>query len=381
MADQNADSRGIGAIDRDLVALLAERADALHEAIDGEGTVPLETILRWEHEQRRLVESVVADDTIRQTILNVMAEVRRGSRRALVLPTRRVACLGPEGTYTHIMALKLFGDIAEYELPPSIDEVIDLVAIGRCDYGLVAVANTIYGPVTENLESLLAGTARGVRACGEQELPVELTLMGRGKLEDLRTVYSHHQALGQCRRSIEQLRRELAERGLGHRVETVEVASTGVAARLVSADTSRRSAAVVHRLVGQGRGLEILRDPFEDEPGNATRFVVVTAVHDLPPPTGDDRTSIFLGLRNDNLPGQLLEALGVLREQNISLILSYPKHPRGRQHFFFIEFEGHRDDPPVRESLMRLGAQCGTGYPCVLGSYPRTVGCLGSDRS
>jgi chorismate mutase/prephenate dehydratase len=198
-----------------------------------------------------------------------------------------------------------------------------------------------------------------LRICGEVMLRVSHNLMAAaGELDGIRTVYSHQQSFAQCRGWL--------DRHLAH-AERVPVGSNAEAARRTRGIS--HAAAIAGETAAEIYGLSILARSIEDEPGNTTRFLVVGKQR--VPPSGCDKTSLLLAARNE--VGSLYRLLSPLAEHGISMtrIESRPSRRGIWEYVFFVDVEGHREDPPVAEALEALRREA-TVYK-VLGSYPRAV--------
>jgi chorismate mutase/prephenate dehydratase len=265
-----------------------------------------------------------------------------------------VAYLGPPGTFTHMAALSSFGMATRYVEASTIPAVFDAVARGAATYGVVPIENSTEGSVTFTLDSLID---TDVKVRSEIVLDVAQCLVGRhDDLGRIERVYSHPQALAQCR---EWLARHLP------RAQLVVSHSTSTAAR--DAATDDAAAAVASRLAADLHGLIVIRDSIQDRAQNATRFVVLGK--EDAPPTGKDRTSIVFSTGDRR--GALRSVLDIFDEEGINLtrIESRPRRGEMWQYVFFTDLEGHHLDTNVMRSLARLQAKC--NMVKILGSYPR----------
>jgi chorismate mutase/prephenate dehydratase len=266
----------------------------------------------------------------------------------------RVAYFGPSGTFTHMAARAAFGLAARYVESSTIPGVFDAVQRGTTQYGVVPIENSTEGGVTFTLDSLVD---TDVKIRNEVVLDVTHCLIGSSDdLGRLERVYSHPQALAQCR---EWLAKHLP------RAQLVVSLSTSAAARDAAQDD--RSAAVASRLAAELSGLLVIREGIQDRQQNATRFLVLAM--DDAPPTGEDRTSVVFATPHRR--GALRRVLEIFDEEqiNLSRIESRPRRGEMWQYVFFTDFEGHRLDANVTRALARLQSLC--NMVKVLGSYPR----------
>jgi chorismate mutase/prephenate dehydratase len=271
-----------------------------------------------------------------------------------VVDQLRVAYLGPEATFTHQAARQTFGRSARYLSAESIGDVFTMVGQGYADMGVAPVENSNEGVVTSTLDLLVDSDQQ---IAGEIILPIRLMLMSREQsLETIRTVYSHPQALAQCRQWLE---RNLSEAKLK------EARSTAEAAALCA--EVKGTAAVGGELTAELYEVPVLVEDIGDWKENLTRFLIFS--DRMAEPTGDDKTSMVLSIKDR--VGALYEILKPFGDRGISLtkIESRPSRKKAWDYLFFVDIEGHRDEPKVKETLEVVGEYCEEMR--VLGSYPR----------
>jgi prephenate dehydratase len=282
----------------------------------------------------------------------------------------RVAFLGPEGTFAEeALRSSAPAGAAIEELPyPTVYETVMAVQAGEVDRAVVPIENSLEGSVSATLDAL-AGEAEGVRIAAEVVRPIAHCLAARRgvRLEDVRRVVSHPQAIAQC---AEFLRERLPG------VETGTAPSTADAVRTVSR-AAEPWAALGPRLAAALYGCEVLAENVEDRADNSTRFVWLApegagAAAAAGPASGaaPSKTSIVFWGFNDESPGALVRVLGELAERDVNLtkIESRPRRVRLGHYMFFADLEGAADDPHVGEALRALGQRVQTLR--VLGSYP-----------
>ncbi|WP_171183458.1 prephenate dehydratase [Alienimonas chondri] len=271
----------------------------------------------------------------------------------------RVAYLGPEHSFSHQAAVLRFGETTDLCPVATIGAVFESVAKGETAYGLVPVENSTDGRVVDTLAAFarFAGVDdHPVRICGEVPLPIHLHLMSAGPRSAVRRVYSKPQALSQCRGW-------LAE----HLPQAEALPESSTAAAAARAKTEAGAAAVGGERLAVEHGLTILASEIEDNPRNVTRFAVLGT--EPAAATGDDRTALLLRIPHE--PGSLADTLAVFarHEVNLSLIESFPL-PGGEPGYqFFLDCDGHADDPAIAACLRSLGRVAKS--VTVLGSYPR----------
>ncbi|MBI4236527.1 MAG: prephenate dehydratase [Chloroflexi bacterium] len=278
----------------------------------------------------------------------------------------RVGFLRPEATFTHIAARQRFGPDAAY-MPLETDAICRAVQHEDLDYGVLPIENLFEGTVGATLDALYATADIGVVA--EIILPIHHHLLAKESLERIVRVYSHEQALSQCRNHLRRLEQEV-----GRELELVREASTARGAQRAAAEPG--TAAIATEMAAEVYGLRVLRRNMEDGRDNATRFWVFGRGA-VPPATGNDKTSFLLEVANK--PGALATVLTKFADHglNATMIQSRPlRLDRATglwEYAFFVEFLGHIHDPPLAEVYRLLDK--GRGVLCrrirLLGSYPR----------
>ena len=268
----------------------------------------------------------------------------------------RVAYFGPEGSYTHAAALKYFGSSAQAVPEVSIAEVFKKVECNEVDLGVVPVENSTEGIVSHTLDMFLDSP---LCICGETLLRIHHHLLSReAKLESIARVYAHPQSLAQCRRWL--------ERHLPH-AECIAASNNAEAVRIAAKEA--RAAAIAGKHAAQLYSMPIVASHLEDESNNTTRFLILG--NHMRKPTGQDKTSL-LSLTLDE-PGTLLRLLAPLAQHGISMskIESRPSKRGLWNYVFFLDIEGHMEEPLIAEALEEM--KKASILFKVLGAYPRPV--------
>lgn len=269
----------------------------------------------------------------------------------------KLAFLGPAGTFGEEAALR-YAPAAAMLPCPSHAAVAAAVESGAADQGVVAIENLLNGSVAETLDILIHETTLQIQA--ELVLPIQHNLVAKPgtKLADVRVVFSHPQALGQCRRFLE---RELPQAQAEAALSTTEAVQLALKRGGDGASISTARAAALY-------GGEILAEGIGDSANNVTRFVVLG--RGTPPPTGRDRTSIAFTFAED-LPGSLSGVLNAFAEAgiNCSKIESRPTRATFGEYVFLIDFEGHVADDNWKSIFSVIRPKCAELK--VFGSYPR----------
>ena len=343
--------KAIDEADRQIIAALKQRAEAakrIGEFKASEGRVAFAPD-REAAIMRRLAAADVAplpNEALQAIYVEIISACL-----ALERPIR-VAYLGPQFTFSHQAVIARFGRSAGAIPCPSVDDAISAVAAGQADLAMVPVENSTEGPVGVTFDCMVEGELPVV---GEFYLPVRHNLVGKGPVDGIEEVYSHPQVLAQCRRWLVQ---NLPAAKL------VPTSSSAAAAQMAAETDSR--AAIAPAEAGHASGLHVLAANIHDEPGNRTRFWIVGGTP--PRPTGKDKTSLAMATRHRS--GALHEALEPFRDYGLNMTMIHSRPLRGRtwEYLFFIDFQGHAEDPPVREALEGLRERC--AMLKVLGTYP-----------
>ena len=269
-----------------------------------------------------------------------------------------VGYLGPRGTFSDEALEASLSSAFDDKVPyASIPDVLYAVQNGEVDSGLVPIENSIEGSVNVTLDTLAFETDLMIER--EVVLPVSHCLVVRPGVtrEQIVGIVSHPQPTAQCRGFLSRWFTD---------VPITATISTADAARVVS-ESDEPLAAIANRLAAEIYALEVLDCDLEDYPGNTTRFVLVGK--DRPERTGKDKTSIACFIQA-NRPGSLLEILQEFagRGINLSKIESRPTKKVLGEYYFFMDIEGHIDDPEVKAAIGSLVVKLRELK--LLGSYP-----------
>ncbi len=271
----------------------------------------------------------------------------------------RIAYLGPAGTFTEEAAAR-YDSKAELVPCATIAAVAAAVRSGDAERGVAPVENSLQGAVTDTLDVLIHGD--GVSVYGELILPIVHHLLTKPgvMLADVRAIYSHPQALGQCR--------DYLDRHLPNVQLRASLSTAAAVEEMLKDDVA--AAAIAPRRAAEIYGAEVVAEGIHDNPNNATRFLVL-ATHDHPR-TGGDKTSVCFSFPDDR-PGLLYRAMREVAERNINLskVESRPTREGLGQYYFLIDLEGHRQDAEVREAMDEIARS--TSMLKVFGSYPRFI--------
>ena len=268
----------------------------------------------------------------------------------------KIACLGPEATFCHVASIEHFGQAANFIPTRDVPDIFDEVERGRADYGVVPIENSTEGVVNLTLDMFFDSP---LQICAEVMLSISQCLLSmEDNLEDIKVIYSHPQAIAQCYTWI--------SRNLPH-VEIKETLSTALAAK--TAKEEKGTAAIASEFAAKTYRIPVLKAKIEDNPHNYTRFWVIGKKS--PGASGKDKTSLMSSIRDD--VGALHNLLLPFSENGINLtkIESRPFRKKAWEYIFFIDIEGHMDDPIVKKAISSLASH--SQFMKVLGSYPRSV--------
>ena len=270
---------------------------------------------------------------------------------------RCIAYLGPAGTYTEAAA-KQHNSKAILQPLASIPGVALAVASKIAEEGVIPIENSLEGSVTDTLDILISQPQLFIRR--ELVLPIDhcLLVMSNTTASDIQVIYSHPQALGQCREFLE---RCFPKAHL--------VASLSTAAAVGDMKNSKLPAAAIatHR-AAELNNVDVMAQGIQDNRSNMTRFVVLGNTDQ--PPTGNDKTSLCFTFAEDK-PALLYSVLGEFAHRNINLakVESRPTKQSLGEYIFLIDIHGHRENPPVKEAIDALKRQ--SSMLKIFGSYPR----------
>ena len=270
----------------------------------------------------------------------------------------RVGYLGPEGTFTEQAAQQVQGELVPFA---TVHDVVEAVAEGAVERGVVPIENSLEGAVNATLDAL-AVDFPAVAIVGESVLAVHQALIAREPMElgDVVAVASHPQGLAQCARF---LREQLPDARLVAATSTAEAVRSAVAASEAVAAIAPARAADLH-------GGVVLRERVEDDPDNATRFVVLARGNE---PVGEGagpfKTSVLFAGAGDSSPGWLVRCLSefAFRGVNLTKIESRPRRRQLGHYLFLVDLEGAVHDAPAAEAIEGLRKHCEEVR--VLGTY------------
>lgn len=268
-----------------------------------------------------------------------------------------VACQGVEGAYSSLACEKLFRD-PEIKFFPTFEDVFKAVDEGTCRYGILPIENSTAGSVKANYDLLVNYQCNIVRST---RLLISHCLLAKPgvKLSDIKVIYSHEQAIGQCSKFLSSL--------TGVKVKAC--ANTAMAAQMVSTSDDPSIAAISSRSCAELYGLSILAETIQDTGANRTRFICISKKKEIYP--GANRTTLILVLKHK--PGALFSVLERCNELGVNLVKleSRPLPERDFEFLFYLDLDIPAASPALYELIALLEAE--TEELRYLGSYLEVV--------
>ncbi|MFN3504940.1 MAG: prephenate dehydratase [Caldimicrobium sp.] len=343
----------IDQIDEEIVSLLKERLKIAQEigSIKEKKGVQAFDLEREKQIIKRILDlnqGIFPEETLKVIYSEIIKACRASQERL------KVAFLGPEATFSHIAAQHYFGTSAHFIPVETILDVFEEVSSERVHFGVVPIENSIEGVVATTLDAIYE---YGLKVCGEIYEQISHHLMNlTGKLEDIKKILSHPQAIAQCKKW---LRKKLPS------VPVEAVSSTALAAKWAAVDEN--VAAIASLMAAKLYHLQIVAKNIEDIKGNSTRFWIIGKTEVAP--TGNDKTSLIFSVTDR--PGALYDVLKCFAERKINLtkIESRPSKNEPWKYIFFLDCEGHIKDPLVSATIEDIQKYC--LQVVWLGSYPK----------
>ncbi len=341
----------IDAVDNELILLLQKRADLAVQM----GTLKhANGVQTFDPARERAIidrlSTMINPPLTRDMLLSIMHVVFSISRS--LQARKSIAYLGPQGSYSYEAAALIFPCDAVLLPQPSIEAVIEAVMAGRADLGIAPVENSTEGMVSQTLDLMVSSRLSVVR---EILLPIRHCLISQTTMNKVTRVFSHPQALAQCRGW---LKANLPG------VATITTASTSDAVLTAAADPE--SAAIASEQAARLYDVSVLAANISDSSENITRFWVLSRTMTVA--AEHAKTSLILTL--ENKPGSLYHALGAFAEKGINLtkIESRPSRKDPWEYVFFIDLQGSLMEERVRKAMEAIKAH--TREIILLGSYP-----------
>jgi len=265
----------------------------------------------------------------------------------------RVAFQGELGAYSESAVYSFFGQSAELKPCKNFGDVFESVKTRNVDYGVVPIENSIEGSVNRTYDLFLE---YDLKVCGEIIIRISHCLIAHKgtRINSIENVYSHPQALAQCRKFLEK-----------HKLKAIPTFDTAGSVKMIKEENMTNAAAIASERAAQIYDMTILAREIEDVKNNSTRFFVLDKQDS--PYSGEDKTSIIFATKS--IPGALYKILGEFanRDINLTKIESRPTKQTPWEYHFYLDFEGHRTETKRQEALDSIKDK--TVFVKILGSY------------
>ncbi len=344
----------IDQIDAEILDLLNRRARTAQEVGDIKHAHHAEgPVLRPEREAQviRQLQGKNRGPFPAEGVAAVWTEIMSGCRG--LEQALSVAYLGPAGSFSEQAAFEHFGHAVTGVSCASFDEVFRAVEAGSANVGMVPVENSTEGAVNRTLDLLLGSP---VRILGERSILIRHCLLAQDpSLKGVTRILAHPQALAQCQNWLNRNYPGVPREPVSSNSEAARIASTDPSVAAIASDSAARA-----------WGLQLVAQGIQDDAQNRTRFLAIGQIATLP--SGRDKTSLILAVANR--AGAVYQMLSPLSDNGVSMTRfeSRPARTGQWEYYFYVDIEGHCEDPPVRKALASLQEQC--AFFKVLGSYP-----------
>lgn len=265
----------------------------------------------------------------------------------------KVAFQGERGAYSEAAAMAFFKDAIETVPYTTFHEVLDSTETGKTDFSILPVENSLEGSVGESYDLLLTTK---LNVTGEIYHRIKHCLIGFDGLEKIDTVYSHPQALGQCRRFIQE-----------HHLKTIPTYDTAGSVKILLDMKKDNISCIASRRAAEIYKVPIIKEGIEDNSNNYTRFLVLAK--GMSNGSAKDKTSIIFSIKH--MPGALYNVIEKFHANKINLtkIESRPTKATPWEYNFYVDFEGNQSDKNICDALEKIRPN--TSFLKILGSYPK----------
>ncbi|MDR0823251.1 MAG: prephenate dehydratase [Endomicrobium sp.] len=347
----NGKRKAIDRIDKDIVKLINKRAQIALEV----GKVKKEkgAVVYSPSREKEVFRQILSlKNTVKEDdLMAIYSEIISACRN--LETTTKIAFLGPWATFTHQAAIRKFGSSAIFVPCAVIADVFDEVEKARADFGVVPIENSNEGSVNVTLDLLVDSE---LSICGEISLKIEQCFLAKEPKNKILRVYSHPQALAQCRNWLSANYPD---------IEVIPVSSTAEAAKKVSKESF--SVAIASEAAAKIYNLYPLAKGIQDGAQNFTRFLIIGKTKTNS--SGQDKISLALMIKDK--VGALYNLLGVFGKNGVNLtrIESRPSKKKLWEYIFFIDIEGHIEDKKIISTIEKVKKHC--VFVKVLGAYPK----------
>ena len=267
---------------------------------------------------------------------------------------KHVSFQGERGAYSEAASISFFGNELDTISCSTFADALKNTENGSSDYTVLPVENSLAGSVGESNDLLLSTKLHVV---GEVYHRIHHCFIGTGSLEDVDTVYSHPQALGQCRQFIQE-----------NSLKTIPSYDTAGSVKIIKDLNKNSIACIASKNAAKIFDVPVIQEGIEDNTNNYTRFLVFSK--EASDKAENNKTSIIFSIKHE--AGALYQIINEFHQNKINLtkIESRPNKNTSWEYNFYVDFEGHQDDPSIRDMLERLRND--STFLKILGSYPIT---------
>lgn len=255
-----------------------------------------------------------------------------------------IAYAGERGAFAELAAIQYFGKKCQYTAVSDFTTVFESVVNGNCDFGVIPIENSLAGSIHQNYDLLLESNAK---IAGEILLKIGHHLIANKNVEqkDLRSVFSHPQALAQCKNYLRK-HKEL---------QVVPFSNTAAAVKKIKDEKIEDAAAIASMQAAIDFNMNILDSNIEDHNSNITRFLIISSLAETPR-TDEKNVKTSIVFSTKNIPGALFKCLAVfaLRDIDLYKIESRPTHGQGFQYLFYLDLEGDMRLDSVKNAIGHL---------------------------
>ena len=264
----------------------------------------------------------------------------------------RISFQGERGAYSEAASILFFEDEIETIPCSTFANALKNTENDASDYSILPVENSLEGSVGESNDLLLSTK---LHVTGEVYHRIHHCLIGTGSIGDIDTVYSHPQALGQCRQFIQE-----------NSLKTIPSYDTAGSVKIIKDLNKNNVACIASKDAAEIFDVPIIQEGIEDNANNYTRFLIFSK--EKSNTTENSKTSIIFSIKHES--GALYQIINEFYQQKINLtkIESRPNKNTAWEYNFYVDFEGHQDDSTIKDVLQKL--RDNTTFLKILGSYP-----------
>jgi len=265
---------------------------------------------------------------------------------------KRVSFQGERGAYSEAASISFFGNDIEAIPCHTFSDVLKNTESDSSGYSILPIENSLEGSVGESNDLLLE---TDLNVIGEIYHRIHHCLIGTGSIGDIDTVYSHPQALGQCRKFIQE-----------NSLKTIPSYDTAGSVKIIKNLNKNNVACIASKNAAEIFGVPIIKEGVEDNANNYTRFLVFSKENN--DKTDNSKTSIIFSVKHE--AGALYQIINEFYQHKINLtkIESRPNKNTPWEYNFYVDFEGQQDDPSIKDVLEKLRNH--STFLKILGSYP-----------